>query len=351
LSQRRAFFGEEVELTVEIVNRKPLPLPWLVTEDEIPRALAPDQGTISPSHKATRSLLVNLLARRPYERVRRHYRLRGEHAFGPVTLRSGDLFGFTGRDREQMVEDRLLVYPKVVPITRLGLPAGDPFGDRATRQWLLEDPLRTVGVRGYVPGDSPRRIHWPATARMQGLQVKQYEPTTSDRLALILNLNTAGLAWWWAGYIPELLELAVTTAASVATWAVEQRYQVGLLANGNLRLSDQKVRIPPSRDPEQLTHLLEALARLLPFATMPLEELLRRERQTLPYGARLVIITAVLNEGMLDAATALQAAGQRVTLLPIGDHLAQVRPPGLRSDHLGGEAAWRELAALAVGSP
>jgi uncharacterized protein (DUF58 family) len=353
LGQRRAFFGEEIELTIEIVNRKPLPLPWLAIHDEVPAALTPVLGTVLPGARANRALLVNLLASRPYERVRRHYRLRcdqrGEHTFGPVTLRSGDLFGLTSREETRPIEDSLLVYPKVVPLTRLGLPTGDPFGDRVTRQWLFDDPLRVVGVRAYAPGDSPRRIHWAASARMQSLQVKQFEPTTSYRLVIALNLNTAGTAWWWAGHVPDLLEFAVTIAASIATWAVEQRYQVGLLANGNVRWSDRKVRVPPSRDPGQLTHLQETLARLLPFATMPLEELLRRERSALPFGATVVVISAVLNEGILDSVQALQAAGHRVTLLRIGDHLEHARTPGVRGYFLGGETAWRALTALEIG--
>ncbi|MCL6645327.1 MAG: hypothetical protein K6U88_10195, partial [Dehalococcoidia bacterium] len=37
-SQRAARFGDTIELEVEVVNRKLLPLAWLEIEDEIPRA-------------------------------------------------------------------------------------------------------------------------------------------------------------------------------------------------------------------------------------------------------------------------------------------------------------------------
>ena len=130
-----------------------------------------------------------LLSVRWYERVRRHYRVtcgaRGFHAFGPATLRTGDVFGLATQEIDIPGEDYLLVYPKIVPLERLGLPARNPFGDvPLRRQWLFEDPLRTVGVRDYRPGDSPRRLHWKATARAPGqaLQVKLFEPTTTQRL-------------------------------------------------------------------------------------------------------------------------------------------------------------------------
>src|SRR5205814_9612505 len=128
-------------------------------------------------------------------------------------------------------ESYLLVYPKVVPLERLGLPASSPFGDvPVRRQWLFEDPMRTVGVREYRPGDNPRRLHWKATARApsQNLQVKVFEPTTSHRLHVLLNVSTSEQNWSWQGYDPEALEASITTAASVANWAAEQGLLVGL---------------------------------------------------------------------------------------------------------------------------
>ncbi len=353
LSQRRAFFGEEIELTIEIVNRKLLPLAWLAVEESVPTELAP-RGWVTPTHIAGRSLLHLLLALRPYERVRRHYHIhcatRGEHSFGPATLRSGDIFGFATRELRLTAEARLLVYPRVVPIAELGLPARDPFGDRAVRQWLFQDPLRTVGVRDYAPGDSLRTIHWAATARRQALQVKLHEPTTSYQVILFLNLHTYGDAWWWPTYLPDLLELTVTTAASLVAWAAEREYAVGLYANGNLRFSEARLRVAPGRDPEQLTHLLEALARVMPFASLPLERLLVLERAALPFGATIVVVAAVIDEAAIAELQALRAAGHPVALLLVGEHPTGALP-GIRTYHVGGVERWRELNELAPATP
>jgi len=174
LGQQRAVFGEEVARTPEIVNDKTLPLAWLEIEDTVPGgALTLEPAHVSPSHIPNRRLLTMLLSVRWYERVRRHYTVtcaaRGVHAFGPATLRTGDVFGLTTKEMEVPQEDYLLVYPKIVPFERLSLPASNPFGDvTLRRQWLFEDPLRTVGIRDYRPGDSPRRMHWKATARAPG---------------------------------------------------------------------------------------------------------------------------------------------------------------------------------------
>src|ERR1700704_2530136 len=94
LGQTRAFFGEEVALTLEIVNEKPLPLAWLEIEDAVPgQGMRVLPGHVGPSHMPGRRLLSMLLSIRWYERVRRHYTVRcgarGFHPFGPATLRTG----------------------------------------------------------------------------------------------------------------------------------------------------------------------------------------------------------------------------------------------------------------------
>jgi uncharacterized protein (DUF58 family) len=348
LSQRRAFFGEEVELTVEVANRKVLPLAWLEVEDELPRALAPAIGRTVPSHKVGRALLANLLALRPYERVRRHYHIRcdarGEHRFGPAILRSGDVFGF--ETREQLLEgnDDLLVYPRIVPVTQLGLPARDPLGERAARDWLFEDPLRAVGVREYAPGDSPRRIEWKASARTGALQVKLLEPSTTRRLVVALNLNTIGPSWS-ISYQPDLVELLISVAASIANWAVEDGYQVGLVGNAYTSQTGALLRSPPSRDPDQLIHVLEALARALPFASVSYGSLLRDEARKLRHGATIVLVTASLDDEAAQEIGRLRATGHRPVVLLAGDgptpHL-----PGLTVHRVGDTAGWRELAGI-----
>jgi uncharacterized protein (DUF58 family) len=221
---------------------------------------------------------------------------------------------------ESQTEDYLLVYPKVVPLERLGLPAANPFGDIAfKRQWLFEDPMRTIGVREYRPGDTLRRLHWKATARApdQALQVKLFEPTTSHRLHILLNVSTSEQNWSWQGYDPEALEAAITTAASVASWAVERGFLVGLSATAKLFHSSAPVRTPPSRDPRQLTHIFEALARLVPIGSMPAESLVELESRELAFGTTVVMVTAVAHVGLINRLQQLTRSGQIPVLLLI----------------------------------
>ena len=320
-SQTRAFFGEEIELAVEVVNRKLLPLPWLEVDDEAPLALPIGDTPLFPSARPRRVLLSNTYSLGPYERVIRRYRVRcrarGYWPFGPATLRSGDVFGFGQREREASAVDYLLIYPKTVPVERLGLPAKQPFGDYRARERLFEDPTRLRAVRPFEPGDPLKRVHWKATARTGQVQVKQFDPTAT--LDLYLALNLATFDYSWQGTRPDLLETAIAVAASVATHALGDGFPVGLLANGMTHGSDRPLKIAPGRGNDQLLRLLEGLAKLSSFVTLSLDDLLRQERRALPWSATLVCVTAILAEPLLAVLTALHRAGHPVVLIIIGD--------------------------------
>jgi uncharacterized protein (DUF58 family) len=348
----RAFCGEEIDFGIRLVNRKPMPLAWVAVDDEIPDALELRGVELWPSHKPLRKLLSNLFALSWYEAITRRYRLRcrqrGYFAFGPTTVRSGDVFGFTTRMLELEQEVSLLVYPRVVPLTQLGIPSRQLFGDSTTKQRILEDPLRVSGVREYMAGDSLRRVHWKATARTGKLQVKLLEPTTSRDLLLFLNVSTFDPDW--QGVVPGLLEMAIIVAAAIANDALARGEPVGVYANTNLPGSDQLTRIPAGNDPQQLTLILEALAKLSGFTTMPLNRFLEREARALPWTATIVVISAVVNAQLLSTLLHLQRAGRRLALITIGGDGAGVRLPGVPVYPVSEAQPWQEVQALELRS-
>ena len=73
LSSNRVFFGEEVKMEVEVSNRKPLPLPWLQADDEIPKEVTLLKGKTTPDYSMTHQLLSNLFSISWYHKVKRHY--------------------------------------------------------------------------------------------------------------------------------------------------------------------------------------------------------------------------------------------------------------------------------------
>ncbi len=328
-AEKRAFVGEEIELTVTLENHKLLPVSWLRLKDDFPETLPIEGADIRASNKPNTVTMTGVFALRWFERVERHYTVkcarRGYFPFGPAELEASDPFGFFAQKRSERQTTWFIIYPKVLPLTTLGLPAKNPFGELKSDIPLFPDPTRSIGVRDYQPGDALRAIHWKATARRQQLQTKVLEPVLSRQIVIFLNVST--LAHYWKGVIPRKLERAVSVAASVANYAAEQRWPVGLMANGTLPRADQPLRVPPGRAPGQLTLIMEMLAAVTPVASMDIDRLLMQESSSLPWGATLVVVTAYIGEALLQALHSLQQAGRKLTLIalteepPAGDDL------------------------------
>lgn len=343
---RRAFYGEEITLALEVTNRKILPLAWLEVTDELPEEIVPQRGRVIPSVRQRRQHLVNMFSLKWYERLRRRVTVtcasRGYFALGPARLRSGDLFGITSQGRTLEEVDHLIVYPRIVPLDALGIPALHPLGDHRAPRPLLEDPTRTVGVRDYQPTDPIRRVHWKASARIGRMQARQYEATTAHRVAVMLNMDTLGEYAEYRGFVRPLLELNIMVAASLAAWATGQGLPVGVYANGYLPEGLRRIRLAPAMGEAHLTAILEALAMVFPTPVIPLGDLMALEAGGLPWGTAAVIVTAVVDPPLLAGIGALRDAGHAVVLVLVGDRVAD---PGLDlpTHRVRGEVGWRAM--------
>ena len=349
----KVFWGETTYLSVSLANRKFLPLAWVQVEDEFPDRQKVElvRGQLGYSHRPNRFILSNLFALGWYERVTRRYPVRalyrGYHAFGPVTIRTGDPFGFFTAELVIDRLDYLTVYPRIVPLERLGIPSRELLGEIRARHSLQRDLTRVVGVRPYAPGDSRRQIHWRATARTGRLEVKIPEPVTAPNLLIFLDLAT--FEYPWQGVLLDRLELAIITAVALANAALEDGFSVGLYANGSLPESDQLLKIAPSRARGQLGIILDALARIGSFPATSLEALLRRESRNLPWGATIVAVTSVPTEGLAAGLLRLRRLGRPVVLVVVDGRPGRSDLPGIPVYHVTGSEVWQELQRVSLG--
>ena len=330
--RNHVFPGEAVEMTIYVANDKPLPLTWLRFTDRLP--VSPDIDNVISQMSTDVSgkyFLVNNYSMHARERVNRvvtlHFPARGYYTLGPVTYKSGDVFTLFTIEREHEYLSTIVVYPEIETLDELGLPAKEPFGELKIRRSLFTDPIKTRGIRDYQSQDRFRDVHWKATARRGELQTKIYDPSTGMTLAVFLNVAT--MPKHWLGFYPELLEKAISVAASMANYGVEQGWGVGVYANGSYPNADQPIRVPPSRSPGQLTHILEALAAVTEFATASIEVMLLRESPNLHWASTLVLVTAVVTDEIMVALSRLQEAGRRVVLLSLADD-----PPPTDQEHI-----------------
>lgn len=337
----RAFVGDTVTMTFRVNNPKLLGVPSLHCHDLVPSRLQYNRQ-VRPAAQPNAAFIERAIAVAPYEavswRVEIKCPVRGLHTFGPVDLTASDPFGLY--DATISVPDltRLIVYPQLVSLPDFNLLPRQPQGDRRAARQLLTDPARTVGVRDYQPTDPFKTIHWTATARRGALQTRVFEPTSTLDLVIVLDLDT--FEQFWQGVRPDLVEYLISVAATVATAADAGRWSFGLYANAGAIDSDQLVRLAPSRNPGQLSAVLEALGRIVPYSVVSLPQLLRRITPLFPWGATVVVISAVPSQEVRASLLRLSERGRKVRWLYGGDGELPI-VPGVDVEALPFDAAWQ----------
>jgi len=317
LSEHRVFVGEQVDVRFTVTNEKIVPVPWMEVRELLPRGMPANVktsiGGLAGTQYLTRSTSLgsNDLIEWPFTLKATK---RGFYRVGPTRLRSGDLFGFFEREEEVgRPTDSIVVYPHTYELGDLGFDSSRPFGDLRGGNRIFEDPTRVVGVRDYAPGDAMRRIDWYATSRIGRLQSRIYEPSRSQALIVALNIPTEPEVW--RGPDPVLLERGVSLAASIARWACDHHFAVGLVATGSFPDAPRTIRIGAGNRPDQLNVILEALAVVGAFTTIEMAEALEDPQFPLPPGATIVLVTGLMTERTEAALRRLRGNGHSIHVL------------------------------------
>ena len=330
-SEWRAFIGEEVGVDFTLVNKKPLPMPWYEWRFALGEPLPVDGEALGAAAVPGLKWLYRRGSLGWYQQHKWHFTLRpterGFHQFGPASIKSADLLGAFPRTIEDEGKDHLVVFPAVLPLEDLGLPSDRPFGERRGGDRVFEDPLRIAGMREYRPGDPLKRIDWKATARSGDLRSRVYEPSATQQLYLMVNIDT--MEHSWEGYLKEELERIVTVTASLAAWAAGARYSVGLLANGAFPDADRPIRLAPSRSRDQLTRILESLAVIQPLTLGDLAGAIHKESGRMPAGSTLVVVASLMPDALAGVLARLRDEGHHVFVIATSPRVRDVVPPGI----------------------
>jgi uncharacterized protein (DUF58 family) len=302
----RAFHGEKIPVKLEVRNKGWLPLPYVRLHESLPVRL------IAPNFQRA---VVSFL---PREKVALDYELegrrRGYYRLGPLTIHTGDLFGIRSVELQIPSDDHLTVYPRIVPLPELHLPAQTPMGTLATQQRIYEDPSRIVGVRDYQIGDSLRHMHWKASAATGRLQVKRLEPAISIEAQVFLNLDAQA---YTQGRVHDATELGIITAASIAHALVIKRQTVGLCTNGADPLEEDHryITVPPRKGTGHLVNILEVLARVGTSEGRSFAELLQQASLHLSWGGTSVVITSDADDELFSSLLMMKRSGFHVVLI------------------------------------
>jgi len=344
--------GDEVEVRVTVTNRRGWPIPWIFLEDLKPRDF---------SHKGDNARLAILM---PGRSCTLEYRMncprRGYHRIGPMLMESGDLFGLQKRFRMGRQQDYVSVLPTVAYIDTFNVASRRPQGPVRISNRIYEDPTRIAGLREYMPGDPLNRIHWKASARTGRLFVKTHEPSSVQGGTLILDLHQDS-------YFPpedteRLMELAITTTASIAYLLQLSGEQVGMLTNArdaaevaryevaafqatsrgdaeeHAAQEDESDRLSPlqvltMRSPIQAGTIIENLARVLPTDGLSVEDLILSQFRGLPRDAALLPVVPQVTESFAMALGSMKLSGFNVSVFLIGSQPVYEGAAGLLAPH------------------
>lgn len=250
LDKCKLFPDETLLLQAKAENRKILPV-WLRLSAPVSGGLSLD-GKNTPEIVSETGLLWHQKADLGWELTALS---RGVHRIGPLTIASGDLFGFFPRSRHLTGISEVVVFPRIVPIQPLFLPPRDFFGIPGANN-PVHDPVYILGTRDYHPGSPAKYIHWKATARHHNLQEKIFEPSAQEKLLLAVDVAPFAKSGKAAAF-EEMLEAAASTAVRLA----ERGCAVGLITNGRITGQGSSI-VAIARSPNQPAVILETLARL-----------------------------------------------------------------------------------------
>ncbi|MGB1288766.1 MAG: DUF58 domain-containing protein [Aggregatilineales bacterium] len=308
---RRSQVGRTFSEVFTVKNLSLFPRLWLEVRDH----------STLPDHRA--SHIVPALGRnQQYQwRVDTLCTVRGEFLLGPITINSGDPFGLFSTPRRVNASERVIIYPRLIPITQFIVPMGNLSGGEAQRFMTHHVTTNAAGVREYVPGDSINRIHWKSTARRNKLIVKEFELDPMVDMWMLVDFSIKSLAEAASvrragrtGYVlpghsgipPSTEEYGVVVAASLAQYFIQLERALGFISY----LPHREV-YTPERGHRQFTRVMETLAVARSNSPMSLHEILTLESGNFSRGATLVIITSSVNLDWVIEAELLARRGIR----------------------------------------
>jgi uncharacterized protein (DUF58 family) len=150
----------------------------------------------------------------PGELARAAYRLptddRGIFSLGPLETVVEDPFGLATHSRKAAGSTVLTVYPRVDVVAPLPNTTGpDPTASTAHPNALTLTGEDFYALREYQVGDDLRRVHWPSTAKLDEIMIRQEELPWQGRATVLVDLRRQV-------HTGDSFEIAVSAAASIA---------------------------------------------------------------------------------------------------------------------------------------
>jgi len=272
---RNVIEGDDVRIDLVVEARSPVPPPTLVAHERPGRL--PERRV--ELYRAGRRRFAGGFELREVPR--------GRYAFDTVRLTIEDPFALARASLVQGERQALVVYPRLVSLTRLFSEGHAQAQDG--RRLLLRRPTgyELHGVREHVEGESLRNVHWRSTARRGRLMVKELEDAPSDEVAVLLDGDALGAAG-------ESFEVAVRAAGSILQAHVRRGRRCSLVVNSVTR------EVQSVASEGEWHRALEVLAGAEPTARTRAFALLQLDGGVIARSLELVVVTSRVDVPLVD---------------------------------------------------
>jgi uncharacterized protein (DUF58 family) len=229
-------------------------------------------------------------------------RRRGVFELGPLDVRKIDPFSLAvGRwrdDKSAARPQRVTVHPKVYPLVGPQGEARVVENESVVRRAATDPMSGFVSMRDYVPGDDPRLIHWPTTARTGSLMIRENVEVRRPEFTVVVDTGMA------VGTDDDFEEI-VDVAASLAVHALRAGLDV-VVRTTDHRHPGRRLAL---QSESQVLDLLTMVGRTAERAPLPMASL---------FGQGLSHSSVLLITGP-SGPTSRMTAGDQMLTIRVGD--------------------------------
>ena len=289
------FLGGELQ----IVNHYRLPKSWISVKEI---------STI-PGYTSGRAIGLVKNQRRSWL-IEHQLAVRGKYLCGEIEVISQDPFGLFQLRRTFLSSREFTVFPRTELLPDLNPQLSNLPSDAKSTHRSDHITTDSATIRTYRPGDSPRRIHWPYTAKMNTLMVKEFEAGVSAESWVVMDMHNQSHVG--EDPIDNSEELAVTVASSLINKLISLSIPVGLTAN-----SGSYYKFRPDRNTAHMQNIMQALASIRANGRIRLSHFIYDLEHQLNRFSSLIVVTPSTRTDWIDALAFLKSKGIKISVIYI----------------------------------
>ncbi len=265
--------GDKAYVEVSITNLGRRPIGNVTLEDSV--------GVLGSAEFGIGWLQAGQPAQTEYQIV---CRPRGAYKVGPMALSVTDPVGLASSSATAGTVDRLVVFPAVEDLRGFPMTRGrDPSMQASRPEHSQHGGEDFYTLREYIQGDDLRFVHWPSSAKMDELMIRQLETPWQSRALVMMDVRERTYENL------ECFEKAVKGAASVVRHLAQSGFDAELWAGGTSTIGLHRY-----------TDAMEQLATIERVDRLDLRGVAARLQRT-GRGGVLVIVTGVHDHDVLEA--------------------------------------------------